>query len=422
MNKILAIFFLSIVFCNTAFAESYYFKECRLSSELEGDYLLDFEKNVIKIQLETSEGSYQEWEDKIELIEKNKIVSEKIKSGKSEGSYFVYYLDVDTESVIKQNYKKESGLGLIRPDGPKQQAFCKNVNAGWDKKKIEEAELSETEIKILKTREQILKEQRTTFVCKGNDINQWTDCKGKFVDKDGIKFNGKFKDGKISEGTAVYPGGAEYVGKFIDNKPEGQGTFTYFDGSNHFGEWKNGKANGSGIKTWADGREYAGKFKDDKLHGSGTLTYPDGSKYVGDFIDGKRHGQGTLTYSNGKTYIGQFIAGYEHGEGTCFNEDGTADSCEMDIGVTSGKETHNISLEARKWVKVNEYESTSGKGKKIMDRLESNFKIKALEFCSSTGNYKTLEKKVEVLELDETPAFGIEPKVLLGINGVVECI
>ena len=57
-----------------------------------------------------------------------------------------------------------------------------------------------------------------------------------------------------------------------------------------------------------------------------------------------------------------------------------------------------------------------------MDRLESNFKIKALEFCSSTGNYKTLEKIVEVLELDETPAFGIEPKVLLGINGVVECI
>ena len=100
---------------------------------------------------------------------------------------------------------------------------------------------------------------------------------------------------------------------------------------------------------------------------------------------------------SGKTYIGKFVAGYEHGEGTCFNEDGSAISCTMDIGVTSGKETYDISLEARKWVKVNEYESTSGKGKKIIDLLESNFKIKALEFCASTGNYKTLEKKVEVL-------------------------
>tara|TARA_B100001123_G_C15274095_1_gene1011467 strand:- start:662 stop:1930 length:1269 start_codon:yes stop_codon:yes gene_type:complete len=422
MNKILAVFFLSLIFCNIASAESYYFKECKLSAELDADYILDFKKNVIKIQLETKEGSYQEFEDKIELIEKNKIVSEKIKSGKSEGAYFVYYLDVESESVIKQNYKKEPGLGLIRPDGPKQQSFCQNVNAGWDKKKIKEAELSETEKKILKTREQILKEQRTTFVCKGNDINQWTDCKGKFVDNEGIKFAGKFKNGKISEGTATYPGGAEYVGKFINNKPEGQGTFTFSDGSNHFGEWKNGKANGSGIKTWKDGREYAGEFKNDQLHGAGTLTYPDGSKYVGNFIDGKRHGEGTLTYSSGKTYIGKFVAGYEHGEGTCFNEDGSAISCTMDIGVTSGKETYDISLEARKWVKVNEYESTSGKGKKIIDLLESNFKIKALEFCASTGNYKTLEKKVEVLELDETPAFGIEPKVLLGINGVVECI
>ena len=32
-----------------------------------------------------------------------------------------------------------------------------------------------------------------------------------------------------------------------------------------------------------------------------------------------------------------------------------------------------------------------------------------------------LEKKIEVLEIDETPAFGIEPKIKIGVNGVVEC-
>jgi len=26
------------------------------------------------------------------------------------------------------------------------------------------------------------------------------------------------------------------------------------------------------------------------------------------------------------------------------------------------------------------------------------------------------------LEIDETPAFGIEPKIKIGVNGVVECI
>ena len=32
-----------------------------------------------------------------------------------------------------------------------------------------------------------------------------------------------------------------------------------------------------------------------------------------------------------------------------------------------------------------------------------------------------LEKKIEVLEIDETPAYGLETKLQIGINGVVEC-
>ena len=30
-------------------------------------------------------------------------------------------------------------------------------------------------------------------------------------------------------------------------------------------------------------------------------------------------------------------------------------------------------------------------------------------------------KKIIILETDETPAFGIEPKIKMGINGVVLC-
>ena len=41
--------------------------------------------------------------------------------------------------------------------------------------------------------------------------------------------------------------------------------------------------------------------------------------------------------------------------------------------------------------------------------------------CNLKENYNTLEKRIEVLDLDETPAYGLETKVQLGINGVVEC-
>jgi len=90
--------------------------------------------------------------------------------------------------------------------------------------------------------------------------------------------------------------------------------------------------------------------------------------------------------------------------------------------TSSGKNRRSITIEAKKWVKLSEYESASGKGKKIMDQLENDFSTKASELCSSTGNFNILEKRMETLEIDETPAFGIEPKIKIGVNGVVECI
>ena len=34
---------------------------------------------------------------------------------------------------------------------------------------------------------------------------------------------------------------------------------------------------------------------------------------------------------------------------------------------------------------------------------------------------KQLKKIVEIIEMDETPAFGTEAKVRIGIQGVIEC-
>ena len=92
----------------------------------------------------------------------------------------------------------------------------------------------------------------------------------------------------------------------------------------------------------------------------------------------------------------------------------------MDIRET-GRDTHNILIGWKKWIKISEYETSSGKGKKAIDELKIDFDKKASELCTSTKNFKVLEKKIIVVEMDETPAFGLETVVKIGIDGVVEC-
>ena len=424
MKEVLFTIFLSLVFCNTGFAESYYFKKCKLSENASGDYLIDFDKNVIKVTLKTKDGISQELTDKIKLITKDQIVSDIIQNKTNKKYYLQYNLNVASKSIIRQRYIKKSKDAFLLPIGPKKQAYCANVKANWNMEEWDANKKEEAEAK--KKQEESLQIESTLTECQGSDSRQWTNCKGTYTTENGYKYVGKFKDGKILIGTATYSGGARYVGEFKNDEPHGQGTFTYSDGSKYFGEWKDGKGHGQGIKTWKDGRKYTGGFKNDEPHGQGTFIHPDGSKYFGQYKDGKRHGEGTLTYSDGKTYIGQFVAGLAYGKGLCINQDGSSVECKMlkiEKGETSaGKNRRSITIEAKKWVKLSEYESASGKGKKIMDQLENNFSAKASELCSSTGNFNILEKRMEILEIDETPAFGIEPKIKIGINGVVECI
>ena len=424
MKKFILTFLLTIIFCGSGFADNYYFKGCKLSDVLSGDYIIDFEENVIKVTLVASNGTSQTLTDKIKLINEDKIISEMLPSGKGEDNYFQYYLDVDSESTIKQAYKKEKGSDIFRLQGSKKQSYCADVKSGWDMDEINQAETTKEEEQILLTRKKIKDEQSTIPDCHGAEINQWTNCRGEQKTNDGSKFVGLFVNGKIVDGIAKYSGGAEYFGKFKNNKPHAQGTFAYTDGSKYVGEWKDGKNHGDGIKTWKDGRKYSGKFKNDKPHGQGTFVYTDNSKYVGMWKDGKMHGQGTMTYPNGASFMGEFVAGLKRGIGVCMNQDGSNMDCKYleDEDSGEGKNRQSIIIEAKKWVKLNEYETTSGKGKKILDQLERDFILRASELCVSTGNYNVLEKRIDVLEIDETPAFGTEPKIKIAINGVVDCI
>ena len=162
------------------------------------------------------------------------------------------------------------------------------------------------------------------------------------------------------------------------------------------------------------------------MHGQGTFKYPDGKQYTGEFEKGERHGEGTFYYSDGTAFVGKFVAGKQVGLGECISIDGSSIPCQnktdTQVQDFSGKDTHNISIVAKKWVRISQYESNSKRGKKSMDKLKKDFETKALELCSSKGNYNILEKKMEVLEIDETPAYGLETKLKIGINGVVECL
>ena len=93
MKKGLITLLLSLLFCNTSFAESYYFKGCKLSNAVSGNYIINFDKNVIEVNLKAVDGTIQNYSDKIKIIEKNKIVSEKIKSAKGENIYYQYFLN-----------------------------------------------------------------------------------------------------------------------------------------------------------------------------------------------------------------------------------------------------------------------------------------------------------------------------------------
>ena len=427
MKKFLIILVFHLFFCSTGFAESYYFKGCKLSNVASGDYIINLDKKVIEVTLMTTDGRIQKFFDKIKIIEKDQIITEKIESGRGDQIYFEYYLNLKTEKVIKLQYKKQSGLDIdIFRIQEKKESECSDVKGGWDKDKIEKAAISKEQEQILKAQEKIKKEQSSVSKCEGNNYEQWTNCKGSYKTEAGHKYDGLFKDGEIIKGTALFPGGAKYVGEFKDYKPNGYGNFAWTNGDKYFGEWKDGKSHGSGTKIWSDGREYSGTFKNDKLHGQGTFYYPDGKKYAGEFINGKRHGEGTFTYPDGTAFVGKFIAGQQEGLGECIGVDGSSVPCkgksDAQVQDFSGKDTRNISIVAKKWVRISQFEANSKKGKKVMDKLKTDFDAKALELCSSKGNYTVLEKKIEVLDLDETPAYGLETKLKIGINGVVECM
>ena len=108
MKKILTIILLSFFYCNSSFSESFYFKDCKISNAVTANYTINFEKNIIEVELKVIDGNVQNFSDKIKSVQKDKIVSEKIKSAKGKDLYYQYFLNSKLESVTKLIFKKVS--------------------------------------------------------------------------------------------------------------------------------------------------------------------------------------------------------------------------------------------------------------------------------------------------------------------------
>ena len=138
MKKIFITIFLIFLFSNNTYAESYFFKNCKLSNAVTGNYIINLEKNVIEVELQRQDGVTQNFSDKIKTVEKDKIVSEKIKSQKSQKLYYQYFLNSDTQTVTKLEYIKqgEEDLNVYKLNS-KRRTRCLDVKSDWDKEKID---------------------------------------------------------------------------------------------------------------------------------------------------------------------------------------------------------------------------------------------------------------------------------------------
>ena len=186
----------------------------------------------------------------------------------------------------------------------------------------------------------------------GNWKNGQLDLDGeiKTINKDGTILTGKWKNGKL-EGNAkvIFPDGGQYEGQLIDKgfKLHGKGILTKKDGTRYEGEFENGQLieakvydewsmlrydgelqgvikHGIGKEYKDDKLIYEGEYKNDKFNGKGILHYQYGStpntKYEGEFKDNKPNGKGKFIYPNGTIYEGEVVDGKRHGKGKTLEE------------------------------------------------------------------------------------------------------
>ena len=372
MKKVLILLLFPLLYSNMGFAESYYFKKCKLTEVIYGNYLIDFNKSTVDVILKIIDGPPEKRIHEIKSITKDQIVTKKNQIIGYKDLYIQYYLDAVSNSITTHRYKNKNGD--FKLEG-RNISFCSNVKKNWDMP-------SNTKTEKSGTKKENLMIESSLPTCKGNDYKKWTNC---------------------------------------------QNLITAFE-YKYYGEWKDGKVHGKGHEEWQDGRKYIGEFKKDKREGQGTATYPDGSIYIGEWKNGEQDGQGTYTFASGKIYSGQFKNGSII-KGTAKYTDGTKYEGEFEFGKPKKKKEetkienkHRILISGSKVTRTGWVKEKSRLD--VEEKLKKYFNKQAAKICSLTENFKIIQQTIKVLELKEMSKLLSNEKVnvyRLEIDGVVIC-
>ncbi|MBP5231536.1 MAG: hypothetical protein ILO68_07375 [Clostridia bacterium] len=155
--------------------------------------------------------------------------------------------------------------------------------------------------------------------------------------RDGVKFAGKYEDGKPVSGIINYPDGNSATLDAANN------TIRYANGDVYVGELSGVMRHGNGKMTFAvTGDVYEGQFYEDRLTGTGTFTYANGDVYSGGLQDSMKQGFGVFTFSNGNRYEGNFDKDVKSGYGTFTWKSGAVYRGYFESDVKNGEGTFNF--------------------------------------------------------------------------------
>ena len=204
------------------------------------------------------------------------------------------------------------------------------------------------------------------------------------IKPDGEVYLGSLKNGKRhGRGRSVQDD--EYVGDWLNDKPNGKGQYIWAGGKKYIGYFLNGQRHGKGTLeillkskyekeidrleiftnegiyipvsasnevdfctanlpfTFADSEEkslsyfYEGEWKFDKREGEGEEIWPDGSYYKGFYSNNTRNGFGEYFSSDGENYIGNWKGGQKDGVGEIKWPDGCKYKGEFVNGEIEGE-------------------------------------------------------------------------------------
>ena len=190
---------------------------------------------------------------------------------------------------------------------------------------------------------------------------------GRYIDDEGICYEGIFEDNKLiskatvikrkengkkvvffgdlvdfkkeGKGEEICENEYKYTGEFFNNVWHGEGQLeNYETGGIYLGEFENGEITGQGIFKWKNGEIYEGNFIKGIKHGKGIHKWPDGSQYEGKYNNGIREGKAKYKWADGRIFKGHFKDGKPEGKGK-ITYNGITIECEY----KNGKPTSDIS-------------------------------------------------------------------------------